>query len=74
MIQAMITCPTTGRTVPTSIVFGTLAAFEGTRLENNHVKCRACGQEHRRQFDGKNIPGGDYLDQAADRTATRSVC
>ncbi len=46
MIQAMITCPTTGRTVPTSIVFGTLAAFEGTRLENNHVKCRACGQDH----------------------------
>jgi hypothetical protein len=46
MVQAMITCPTTGRAVPTGIVFGTLAAFDSTTLENNVIGCRECGEKH----------------------------
>jgi hypothetical protein len=46
MINAMITCPKTGKSVPSGIVFGTLAAFDGTRLEGNVVRCTECGENH----------------------------
>ncbi len=46
MVQAMITCPSTGRSVPTGIVFGDLATFEGTTLIGNTVRCSACGEAH----------------------------
>lgn len=46
VIQAMITCPTTGKVVPAGMVFGTLQAFDQTILENNSVQCAACGQPH----------------------------
>ncbi len=46
MIQAMIQCPKTGKLVPSGIVFGTLAAFDATMLENNTVQCEACGASH----------------------------
>jgi hypothetical protein len=46
MIQAMITCPTTGKSVPSGIAFGSLAVFDATTLVNNVVKCAACGEEH----------------------------
>lgn len=46
VIQAMIVCPETGRAVPTGIVYGSLAAFEATKLSNNTVKCAACGETH----------------------------
>jgi hypothetical protein len=46
MINAMITCPKTGRAVPTGIVFGSLAAFNGTTLKGNTVRCAACGDMH----------------------------
>jgi hypothetical protein len=46
MINAMITCPKTGRAVPTGIVFGSLAAFDGTTLKDNTVQCAACGEPH----------------------------
>jgi hypothetical protein len=42
----MITCPTTGKTVPSGIVFATLAVFDETTLLNNRVGCAACGQAH----------------------------
>lgn len=46
MFQAMITCPTTGKSVPSGIAFGSLAAFDSTTLVNNVVKCSACGEGH----------------------------
>lgn len=46
MFQAMITCPKTGKPVPTGITFGSLAAFDGTTLVNNTVQCAACGEGH----------------------------
>jgi hypothetical protein len=46
MINAMITCPKTGKPVPTSIRFGTLAAFDAVILENNVVRCNECGENH----------------------------
>ncbi len=46
MVEAMILCPTTGRAISTGMVFGNLAAFDGTILENNHVRCSECGQQH----------------------------
>jgi hypothetical protein len=46
MINAMITCPKTGKAVPSGFVFGTLAAFDGTKLENNVVQCSECGENH----------------------------
>jgi hypothetical protein len=46
MINAMITCPTTGKAVPSGITFGTLAAFDAAMPSNNVVKCAACGQGH----------------------------
>lgn len=46
MFQAMMTCPKTGKAVPTGIAFGTLAAFDGTTLANNTVQCVACGEGH----------------------------
>jgi hypothetical protein len=46
MFQAMITCPKTGRAVPTGITFGNLAAFDQTTLIDNVVKCSACGEQH----------------------------
>jgi hypothetical protein len=46
MIQAMIVCPKTGRAVPSGIVYGSLAAFDQTKLTNNRVKCAACGETH----------------------------
>jgi hypothetical protein len=46
MFQAMITCPKTGRAVPTGITFGSLAAFDQTTLINNTVRCGACGESH----------------------------
>jgi hypothetical protein len=46
MIQAMITCPRTGRPVPTGLTFGTLTAFDSTILENNSVHCPSCGEMH----------------------------
>ncbi|HZY95614.1 MAG TPA: hypothetical protein VFE35_00780 [Candidatus Cybelea sp.] len=42
----MITCPKTGRAVPTGIAFGNLAAFDATALANNTVQCAACGETH----------------------------
>jgi hypothetical protein len=42
----MITCPKTGRSVPTGLAFGSLAAFEATTLLNNVVHCRECGESH----------------------------
>jgi hypothetical protein len=46
MIQAMITCPKTGKAVPSGIAFGNLAAFDATTLKNNTVQCSACGESH----------------------------
>jgi hypothetical protein len=46
VITAMIKCPRTGKAVPTGFQFGTLAAFDATVLENNHVRCSACGEMH----------------------------
>lgn len=47
MFQAMITCPQTGRAVPTGFAFGSLAAFDETTLTNNSIQCRECGEPHR---------------------------
>jgi hypothetical protein len=46
MINAMITCPKTGKPVPSGIVFGSLAAFDATVLENIVVRCTQCGENH----------------------------
>ncbi len=46
MFQAMIICPKTGKAVPSGIAFGNLAAFDGTTLTNNVVRCAACGENH----------------------------
>jgi hypothetical protein len=46
MFQAMITCPKTGKTVPTGFVFGSIGAFDETTLINNTVRCSACGESH----------------------------
>ncbi len=46
MINAMITCPKTGKAVPSGIVFGSLAAFDAAILENNVVRCTQCGESH----------------------------
>jgi hypothetical protein len=46
MFQAMITCPQTGKAVPTGFAFGTLAAFDATVLSNNSIQCRECGEPH----------------------------
>ncbi|MFZ0575186.1 MAG: hypothetical protein WB644_02685 [Candidatus Cybelea sp.] len=46
MITAMITCPRTGKAVPTGFSFGNLAAFDSAILENNQVRCSACGEMH----------------------------
>jgi len=46
MFQAMITCPKTGRSVPTGFAFGSLAAFDQTTLVNNVVGCSECGESH----------------------------
>lgn len=46
MVHVMITCPKTGRNVPTGIVFGSLAAFDGATLVNNVVGCGECGETH----------------------------
>jgi hypothetical protein len=46
MFQAMITCPTTGKSVPTGFAFGDLAAFDSTTLVNNTVRCKECGEGH----------------------------
>jgi hypothetical protein len=42
----MITCPQTGKAVPTGFAFGSLAAFDETTLINNSVRCQACGEPH----------------------------
>jgi len=46
MIGAMITCPKTGKPVPSGFVFGNLAAFDAAILENNMVQCTECGENH----------------------------
>ena len=46
MFQAMISCPKTGRLVPSGIAFGSLAAFDETMLRDNVVLCTACGDRH----------------------------
>jgi hypothetical protein len=46
MINAMITCPKTGKSVPSGIVFGNLASFDAAVLENNAVRCTECGENH----------------------------
>jgi hypothetical protein len=46
MVNAMITCPRTGKSVPSGIVFGSLAAFDAAILENNVVRCTECGESH----------------------------
>ncbi len=46
MINAMILCPKTGKPVRSGIVFGSLAAFDATILENNVVRCTECGENH----------------------------
>jgi hypothetical protein len=46
MIQAMIICPKTQKAVRSGTVFGNLAAFDATELENNTVRCSACGEQH----------------------------
>lgn len=46
MVEAMIVCPSTGRAVRTGFVFGSLAAFDATTLQNNHVQCSECGEMH----------------------------
>jgi hypothetical protein len=60
MIQAMITCPRTGKAVPTGFKFGNLAAFKAMTLTNNKVKCAACREMH--LLDDSNVkafPVGD---------------
>jgi hypothetical protein len=46
MVNAMITCPKTGKAVPSGIVFGSLATFDETTLINNVVRCTECGEGH----------------------------
>ena len=45
MAQVVITCPTTGRKVPTGVSLDR-ASWETATLENNSLRCPACGQTH----------------------------
>lgn len=42
----MMTCPKTGRAAPTGIAFGSVAAFDATKLQNITVRCSQCGENH----------------------------
>jgi hypothetical protein len=45
-MKAMITCPTTGKTVPSGLGFSDLASFDSNKLIGNYVRCSACGEMH----------------------------
>lgn len=60
MVRVMITCPKTGKAVPSGFGFGDLASFDSARLIGNYVQCTDCGEMH--LVDNETImafPSGD---------------